>query len=207
MATIFNNLRLTFEGFDMDFKNSEQVKKLIEGCKKGDRKSQKIVYEALYPKMLGVCMRYSKDQNHAQDLVHDGFIKVFDKIKSFDFKGSLEGWIRRLIVNNTIDKLRKDKQMQYNFGEESYIENLKDKYYEEAEEEKILRLKAEKIVELIQRLSPIYKTVFNLYVIEELSHKEIAEKLNISVGTSKSNLAKAKLRLKELYNEHNEEYE
>jgi RNA polymerase sigma-70 factor (ECF subfamily) len=89
--------------------------------------------------------------------------------------------------------------MKFNYEEESKIGNLKDEYPEEKEEMDILKLKAEVIIELIQKLSPAYKTVFNLYVVEDLSHKEIAEKLNVSVGTSKSNLAKAKIKLRKLY--------
>ncbi len=183
----------------MDFNDKEQVKILIRGCKKGDRKCQRQLYEALYPKMLGVCMRYSRDTLEAEDLVQDGFIKVFDKIRSFNFKGSLEGWVRRLIVNNTIDQIRKKRKMLFDFGDESNISNLKDENPEEVEEREILQLQADRIIELIQKLTPAYQTVFNLYVVEDMTHKQIAETLDISVGTSKSNYAKARRKLKELY--------
>ncbi len=191
----------------MDLKNKEQVKKLIKGCKRGDRKSQRVLYETLYPKMLGVCMRYSSDSSQAKDLVQDGFIKVFQKIKTFNYKGSLEGWVRRLIVNNSIDYIRKSKQIQYNYEEESNLFNMKDKTPEIQEDNKLIRLKAETIVKLIQELSPAYRTVFNLYVIEDMSHREISEQLGISEGTSKSNLSKAKVKLRELYNEQLEQYD
>lgn len=191
----------------MDFKNKEQVKSLVKGCKNGERKSQRVLYENLYPKMLGICMRYSKDPAEAQDMVHDGFIKVFERIKSFNSYGSLEGWIRRLIVNNTIDYLRKKKLMKFNYGEESHIDNLKDENPQDKAEKELTKIKAEKIVEIIQHLSPAYRAVFNLYVVEDLSHKEIAERLNITVGTSKSNLSKAKVKIKQLFEEQFENYE
>jgi RNA polymerase sigma factor (sigma-70 family) len=183
----------------MDLNDKERVRQLIKGCKNGDSKSQRILYETLYHKMLGVCLRYSKDMLEAEDLVQDGFIKVFEKIKSFNHTGSLEGWIRRLIVNNTIDEIRKKKRMLFDYGEESRIQNMKDEHPEEKEDFELLQLKAERLVELIQKLSPAYQTVFNMYVVEDFSHKEIAEILDISVGTSKSNLAKAKKRLREIY--------
>jgi RNA polymerase sigma-70 factor (ECF subfamily) len=184
----------------MDLNDKEQVRILVKGCKEGNRKSQRVLYEALYPKMLGVCLRYSRDTLEAEDLVHDGFIKVFDKICSFNFKGSLEGWIRRLIVNNSIDEIRRKRKMYFEYGEESNISNLKDESPEELEDEQMLQLQADRIVELIQKLTPAYKTVFNLFVVEDLTHKQIADLLDINVGTSKSNYAKAKRKLRELYN-------
>ncbi|MEA1875158.1 MAG: RNA polymerase sigma factor [Bacteroidota bacterium] len=184
----------------MNLNDKEQVKILVRGCKKGDRKCQRALYETLYPKMLGVCLRYSRDTLEAEDFVQDGFIKVFDKIKSFNFKGSLEGWVRRLIVNNCIDEIRRKRKMYFEYGEESHINNLKDESYDELENEKLLKLQADRIVELIQKLTPGYQTVFNLYVVEDLTHKQIADLLDVNVGTSKSNYAKAKRKLRELYN-------
>jgi RNA polymerase sigma-70 factor (ECF subfamily) len=189
----------------MDLTNKEQVRKVVKGCKNGNQQSQRILYEALYNKMLGVCMRYSSEPNEAKDLVQDGFIKVFKKIKTYNFKGSLEGWIRKLIVNNAIDQLRKKKKMLYSFEEESGINNMEDTGKEETEEKKLLHLKAETIVRLI--LTPAYRAVFNMYVIEDMSHKEIAKQLDISIGSSKSNLSKAKVRLRKLYIEYIEKHD
>lgn len=191
----------------MDLKNKEQASHLVEQCIKGNRKSQKTLYKAFYGKMLGVCLRYSSDYNEAKDLVQDGFIKVFEKLCSYNHKGSLEGWIRRLIMNNTIDYLRKKKKMPFNYEEESGIKQLEDDGDEGIIQQKITQLKAEKIIELIQKLSPAYRSVFNLYVIEDYSHKEIAEMLGISIGTSKSNLAKAKQKLRELYKSSEDEFD
>ncbi|MDA3819996.1 MAG: sigma-70 family RNA polymerase sigma factor [Candidatus Delongbacteria bacterium] len=191
----------------MDLTNKEQVRKVVKGCKNGNQQSQRILYEALYNKMLGVCMRYSSEPNEAKDLVQDGFITVFKKNKTYNFKGSLEGWIRKLIVNNAIDQLRKKKKMLYSFEEESGINNMEDTGKEETEEKKLLHLKAETIVRLIQKLTPAYRAVFNMYVIEDMSHKEIAKQLDISIGSSKSNLSKAKVRLRKLYIEYIEKHD
>jgi RNA polymerase sigma-70 factor (ECF subfamily) len=144
-------------------------------------------------------MRYGKDIDEAKDFLHDGFIKVFEKIKHFKHTGSIEGWIRRIIVNNTIDQIRKNKKMSFNSDSDYTILNLTDNSNEDLEKLGNINISAARIIELIQELSPAYKTVFNLYVIEEYPHKEIAEMLNISIGTSKSNLAKAKGKLRNLY--------
>jgi len=138
------------------------------------------------------------DHDSAQEVLQEGFIKVFDKIGIFDFKGSLEGWIRRVIANTAIDAIRKAKRNpflsdnDFHFKQEA-VDEIIDK-----EDWELTELKAEAAVEAIQKLSPAYRTVFNLYVIENYSHKEIAELLGINEGTSKSNLAKAKMNLQKL---------
>lgn len=183
----------------MNLESQEDVKLIVEGCIQGDRNSQQLLYKATYGKMLGMCMRYARDKDEAKDFLHDGFLKVFEKIKNFKQTGSIEGWIRRIIVNNTIDCIRKKNKMCFNSDSETSLLNLKDDSEESLEKLKMVNASAAKIIELIQELSPAYKTVFNLYVVEEYSHKEIAEMLNISIGTSKSNLAKAKGKLRNLY--------
>ena len=183
----------------MDFSDKEEVEVFLKKCIKGDRKSQKLLYESFYSKMLVVCMRYATDYNEAQDILHEGFIKVFSKLKSFKNKGSLEGWIRRIIVNSAIDYIRNKRKLIFDHKEKSIIDNIAadDEFTVEQEYEK--KITAELIIELIQKLSPAYQTVFNLYVIEGYTHKQIAERLGISEGTSKSNLAKAKIRLREMF--------
>jgi len=183
----------------MDLSNQDDVKTIVEGCIKGDRNSQHLLYKATYGKMLGTCMRYASDMDEAKDFLHDGFIKVFEKVKYFKHTGSFEGWVRRIIVNNTIDCLRKKNKMQFNSDSDYSLLNLTDNSKEGLEKLNQTNLSAARIIEMIQELSPAYKTVFNLYVIEEYSHKEIAEILGISIGTSKSNLAKAKMKLKNFY--------
>lgn len=184
----------------MNLSNNEDVKRIVDGCAKGDRKSQHELYKALYGKMLGVCVRYASDIEEAKDLTQDGFIKIFEKIKKFKHIGSLEGWMKKIIVNNAIDYHRKKAKMSLDY-EKSYLLNNNTDEDDEKEIDKMQleNLTAEKIIELIQEMSPAYRIVFNLFVIEDYSHKEIAEILNISIGTSKSNLAKAKAKLKNLY--------
>jgi len=148
--------------------------------------------------MMGVCLRYSKDSDEAQDVLQMGFIKVFEKLDMYNRIGSLEGWIRRIMVNTAIDHYRKNKNIFLVNDDEGYIlENAKvespDTIYSQFGEKDIM--------DAIQSLSPAYQTVFNLNVIEGLQHKEIAAQLNISEGTSKSNLAKAKQNLKKILTE------
>ncbi len=184
---------------NMNLSNQDDVKMIVEGCIRGDRDSQHLLYKATYGKMLGTCMRYAANTEEAKDFLHDGYIKVFEKIKYFKHTGSFEGWIRRIIVNNTIDSIRKKNRMQYNTGTDNALVNITDDTTKDTEKLNKITLSAARLIELIQDLTPAYRTVFNLYVIEDYPHKEIAEMLNISIGTSKSNLAKAKMKLKKLY--------
>lgn len=180
---------------------------LIDGCLREDRRAQQRVYELFYGKMMAVCMRYTKNADQAKDILQDGFIKVFKSVDKFNRAGSLEGWIRRIMVNTAIDHFRRTKNAYLLLGEERSIEEFGDHDQEDtlAEEdgEELLDLKPADIINAMQKLTPAYRTVFNLYVFEELTHKEIADMLGINVGTSKSNFAKAKLNLKKyLTKEH-----
>lgn len=186
----------------MDFSFPEEQRIIIEGCIKGDRKAQQQLHKMFYGKMLSVCYRYASDRDEAKDMLQDGFIKVFQRIKSFEFKGALEGWVRRIVVNNAIDHIRKKRDFVVSSEDDTRLENIKDEDSDLLDEENYSQLKAEIILNLIQKLSPAYKAVFNMYVLENMSHKEIADILGINVGTSKSNLAKAKARLKELFDEY-----
>lgn len=172
---------------------------VIDGCLAQERRAQERVYELFYGKMLAVCLRYTKNVDQAKDILQDGFIKVFNNIEGFNKAGSFEGWIRRIMVNTAIDYFRRSKNRYVLLGEERSIEDFKDPdaedTYAETQDEE-LAFKAADIVNALQKLSPAYRTVFNLYVFEEMTHKEIAEKLGISTGTSKSNYAKAKNNLR-----------
>lgn len=190
----------------MDLSNADDAKKIVDGCIRGDVKYQQILYKATYGKMLGLCLRYAKDKEEAKDFLHDGFIKVFEKIKFFKHSGSVEGWIRRIIINNTIDIIRRKNRMAFVSDSENDLMRLTAESDDNLENISNTQANAEIIIGLIQELSPAYKTVFNLYVIEEYTHKEIAEMLNISIGTSKSNLAKAKEKLKDMFIERYGEY-
>ncbi|TNF49569.1 MAG: RNA polymerase sigma factor [Bacteroidetes bacterium] len=148
--------------------------------------------------MLVVCMRYMNDRDTAQEVLQEGFIKVFEKLGAFDYKGSFEGWIRRIIANTAIDSIRKSKKDPYLTDNDNDFKLGAEDEIEMREELEITDIKAEIAMEAIQKLSPAYRAVFNLYVLEEYSHKEIAEILGISEGTSKSNLAKAKMNLQKM---------
>lgn len=148
-----------------------------------------------YSKMMGVCYRYTKNTEDARDILQDGFVKVYSNLKKYTFKGSLEGWIRRIMVNTAIDNYRKQKDVFFVDDDTGFIlENSKI----ESPDSIYSKFGEDVIIGAIQSLSPAYQAVFNLNVIEGYQHKEIAEKLNISEGTSKSNLAKAKQNLKKI---------
>ena len=177
----------------MSSEKSEFIE-LARLCASGDRKAQERLYRLFYGRMLPVCLRYAKDSELAKDLLQDAFIKVFSKIKSYDGVGSLEGWIRRIVVNNAIDEFRKKKN---DFFLMESIENFSETE-EEEDDDKEVKLKASQVIEALQELTPAYRAVFNMFVFEEMTHAEIAEKVGISVGTSKSNLSKAKRILKNI---------
>lgn len=177
--------------------NNQELREIVDGCIKGKRKYQKRLFEMFYGKMMGVCMRYAKDRDEAQDMVQNGFIKIFKKLDVYNFEGSLEGWIRRIMVNTAIDQIRKNKRDPFSIEDDQRVQNVEEDVPFSEEDEFDTKIKAEAAIQAISELSPAYRTVFNMYVIEGFTHKEIAEYLGISEGTSKSNLAKAKLKLKE----------
>lgn len=162
---------------------------LIQGCIRGNRQMQELLYQKYSSKMYGVCLRYSGNVEDANDLLQEGFIKIFKNLTKFRGEGSFEGWIRRIFVNTSIEHFRKKIKL-YNVSEvqENTIED---------DDLNILDTLAEKdIISLVSELSPGYKAVFNMHVIEGYSHKEIADVLGITEGTSKSQLARAKGVLK-----------
>lgn len=169
---------------------------IIKACLKGDRASQKRFYQIFADKMYGVCFRYTNNEDEAKDILQDGFIKVFLNLKKFNNKGSLEGWIRRIIVNTALERFR-DKKYLFAVKMESGYERDEKEY-----DHIISEISANDLLKLIQELTPQYRTVFNLYAIEGYSHKEISEKLNIKEGTSKSNLSRAREILKDKVKEY-----
>lgn len=166
----------------------EQIR---EGCAKGDRKFQQMLYNMFSAKMFSVCLRYANEYNSAQDLLQEGFIKVYRNIEKFRGEGSFEGWVRRIFVNTAIEHYRKQVNLYA-------LHDSEAKGYEYYEGNALETLKHQDILRLIQTLSDGYRTVFNLYVIEGFSHKEIGEMMNISEGTSKSQLARARYLLQKM---------
>lgn len=159
--------------------------KLIQGCINEDKVAQRYLYDHFAPKMYYVCLRYARHASEAQDMLQDGFIKVFDNISSFKSNGSFEGWIRRIIVNTALNYCRKSSFKQEKLG----IEDYQDKV---VNAKAISNMGEKELLALIQQLPDGYRVVFNLYVIEGYSHKEIGEKLNITESTSRSQLAKSR---------------
>lgn len=179
--------------------NKAKINKIIEGCLQHNSKYQEELFKLYFGKMLGVSMRYTKDKDTANEIVQTSFIKVFEKLKLFDDNGNFENWIKRIVINTAIDFIRKSKKDHYvnDLNEDYTLSSVDDIVFEE-EELELSQIKNELIINAIQQLSPAYQTVFNLYVIEDYTHKEIAEMLNISEGTSKSNLSKAKVNLQKI---------
>lgn len=170
--------------------------KLIQGCIDGKSKAQQELYKLFADEMFGVCLYYSPDHTEAEDTLHEGFIKVFHNLKGFKGQGSLKGWVRRVMINTALEKFRKKRPL-YVLDNENY-EDVEDVDRESV----ISNISADDLMGLIQELTPQYRMVFNLYALEGFSHKEIAQKLNISEGTSKSNLARARGILQKKVKEH-----
>lgn len=168
---------------------------LIQGCVDGDRKCQQKLYEMYYGKMMVVCMRYTHDRDEALDVFQEAFIKVFKNLARYGNKGSFEGWIRRIMVNTAIDHIRKNKKLKEMVQLNEEITSVEE---EEEAEDLLDKINFQDLLDCVQDLSPAYRSVFNMYVVDGFSHKEIAEELGISEGTSKSNLAKAKMNLKKV---------
>ena len=173
-------------------KNMEDI---VKGCIRSDSFARQKLYETFYGKMMATCMRYASDSQQAKDFLHDGFLKVFMNMEKFTQQGSLEGWIRRIMVNNILDHLKKNKKI-YSTDNSEQFENMDLEEEDFLENENTENISKEEIMEKVQQLPTAYRTVFNLYVMENFSHKEIAEQLGINEGTSKSNLAKARIHLR-----------
>lgn len=164
------------------------LKELVHNCKKGNRIAQEHLYKQYAGKLFGVCLKYSRNKTEAEDNLHDSFITIFQKIDQYNFKGSFEGWLKRITVNTVLQKYRK----------EEYLSVITDNAEEEVTVETgYVEVELPVLLKYIQDLPNKYRLTFNLYVLDGYSHKEIAELLGTSVGTSKSNLARARMILKE----------
>ena len=161
----------------------------INKLKENDSKTQRVFYQQLAPKMYGICLRFAFINDDADDILQDGFIRVFKHIKDFRSEGSLEGWVRRTIVNTAINYYKKKIKQ----GIKTDLEHVKGKIKENSDV--IERMAADELLELINELPPGYRTVFNLNIIEGYTHKEIGKMLDISENTSKSQLSRARTSL------------
>ncbi len=163
---------------------------IIEGCILGNPRLQKLLYEKHSPKMYALCLRYAGNSDDAQDILQDGFIKVFGNIDKFKGTGSFEGWIRRIMVNTAIEHFRKKNITQV-------IDEKTENQLADVQPNIFSQLEAKDLLEMIKKLPPGYRAVFNLFAIEGYTHKEIALMMNITEGTSKSQYARAKAWLQE----------
>lgn len=165
---------------------------IIKGCLEGNLKHQELLYTMHKSKMMGVCLRYSNNREEAQDILHDGFMDVFSSIKNYRGEGPFLGWMTRIFIYKCI---KANKQWEMRKSDNGF-EALQNQQYDE-QSDIISTLSVKEIINLIQGLSPGYRTVFNLYVIEGYSHKEIALLMDISESTSKSQLSRAKIILQQ----------
>ncbi len=175
------------------FKLTNELDDIIQGCIHGKRGDQEKLYRMFSSKMFGVCLRYCRNYEEAKDILQDGFIKVFDKIKQFGQRGSFEGWIRRIMVNTALERYRKSSLTLT-------MEKLPEIKEEEENEETELDISMNDMLAYIQKLPERYRMVFNLYVFEEMTHKEIGEVMGINEGTSKSDLSRARSILQKQIN-------
>lgn len=173
------------------------LQELIQGCKKQDLKAQEALYRQYSSILFGICLKYSPNQVEAEDSLQDAFITIFNRIEQYEGKGSFEGWMKRVAVNTVLQKYRKKKL--YDIPNEQQLEDEEDVSVEDTS------LPLDYLLKIIQELPDRYRLVFNLYVLDGYSHKEIADMLGISDGTSKSNLARARMILKKKIEEHNEQ--
>jgi RNA polymerase sigma-70 factor (ECF subfamily) len=163
------------------------LKKLINNCKRKDRKAQAEIYQLYAGKLFGLCLKYSRNYQDAQDNLQNGFLTIFDKIEQYDFKGSFEGWLKRIIINTALQTYREKNVL--NLVTEEITEEIEIEIDDD-------HISLDYLLKVVQELPNRYRQVFNLYVLDGYSHKEISKLLEISEGTSKSNLSRARVNLK-----------
>lgn len=172
------------------------LNQLIYDCKNNDRKAQEQLYRLYSSKLFAVCLKYSRNYAEAQDNLQDGFILIFNKIDQYSFKGSFEGWLKRVMINNVLQQYRTQTFLSL------VNENVPEDVEIEIDDENV---SLDYLLKIIQELPDRYRLVFNLYVNDDYSHAEIAEMLSINIGTSKSNLSRARMILKEKIEQHKNE--
>jgi len=167
-----------------------EIKKIIKGCLEGNRRDQELLYRRHAAKLYAVCLQYSGNDDEARDILQEGFIKIFENLVNYKHEGSFEGWMRRITVNTALEKFRS----KHNLYRVDDIDTIPEPDAE-PDSEDYAGLEANDLLAIIRELPPKYRMVFNLYAIEGYSHKEIAGMVNISEGTSKSNLSRARVIL------------
>ena len=175
-------------------------KSLVEQCRKKNRHAQRILFDTYFKKMMPICYRYLKSEADSLEVINNAFLKIFDKIEQYKSEGSLESWIKRIVINSTIDFVRTNKAYKENFIHTNEFD-LYGEPWEETDSKEAHDLpydfSKDEIFEMVAMLPPATRIVFNLFAIDDFSHKQICEKLNISIGTSKWHLSNARKLLKE----------
>jgi len=169
----------------------DELHQLIGGCLKQDRKSQKLLYKAFYGFAMGICLRYAVNRDQAAEVLNQGFLKVFTRIESYDAAKPFKAWLGKVMINTSIDHYRANLKMAYT-DDLDMAENMSDGELPDR------NLNYNDLLNMVQSLPTAYRTVFNLFAIEGYTHEEIGEMLNINAGTSKSNLHKARVKLKQM---------
>jgi RNA polymerase sigma factor (sigma-70 family) len=172
--------------------SNEISNKIINGCAKGKSRSQEVLYKQFYAYGMSICLRYAHSREEAVEIMNDGFIKVFNNIANYKTEHSFKGWFRKILVNTAIDHYRKNNKHYNHFDEEIIDEEVFDL-------SAVSSLELDDLMNLLNSLPEQYKLTFNLFEIEGYSHEEIAKMLNIAIGTSRSNLARAKKMLRRAY--------
>jgi len=168
---------------------------IVNGCQQGDRKAQEMLYRDYYKVMITVCLRYTRNNEDALEVLNNGFLKVFRNIKRYDpSQASLYTWIRTIIINSCVDFVKQKQKQQK-------VHELNEEIEVHIEPEVISKIKGEELLEQVRKLAPATQAVFNLYLIEGYNHKEIAQLLHISIGTSKWHLSEARRVLQQLISE------
>ncbi|HSY60245.1 MAG TPA: sigma-70 family RNA polymerase sigma factor [Cytophaga sp.] len=183
----------------MDSISKEKLADLLDGCIKKDRNSQRLLYTQFFSLGMSIALRYSNSKEEAGEILNDAFLKIFNKLSTYTIENSFNGWLRRIVINTAVDYYRKNKKHNNHLPLEdaavSYNNVLDEMQYED-------------LAKLVQALSPAYRTIFNLYVVDGYSHKEIAEIMNITTGASKSGLSRARLNLQHMLKKnYNIDYE
>ena len=180
--------------------SSMALPELLAGCMLNQRRSQELLYRQFYGYAMSICMRYTHSRDEAFEVLNDGFLKVFTRLEQYDTAQPFKGWLRRIMINTALDQYRASVRHQH--------EDISEAHHASTEITDVhSQLAHEELIGLIQHLSPAYRLVFNLYVIDGYSHEEIANRLLISVGSSKSNLARARENLRGMIQKkNNDEY-
>src|SRR6185436_12972015 len=181
-----------------NFLSGEELRSTIQGCVLNDRLSQKKIYTSFYNYAMAICSLYTKNYDDSVEILNDGFLKIFKEIYRYqpayaNVRSSFKGWLRKIMIHTAIDHFRKNHRHRFTKELDSETTRLSAR-----DEDALDRISYDEIVRSMQKLTPGYRIIFNLFIIENFSHEEIAKQLGISIGTSKSNLARGKKQLQKI---------